>query len=302
MNRCQDQELHLESLFAGALPEDARRALDEHAATCPSCRELLALHDTLTVTPHPEPTDAAFASMRARVLLRLRQEEAAGRRALPWGRIAALAAALLLAALLGYAGGQTGGATPGHTHSSLVAELDQRAAENVSFADSEATPYVFRNLRLRTHPNGQVGLRFELATELELERPIDDPLVRELLVQSLLDRDSLVTRFDALALAPRVMDPIVQSALERSLREDPSPAVRAHALTVLAELPPSEALVDLMLAVLGEDEAVQLRLLAIDYLASAGLSQDTLRDTILEAADTKQRPALLSRLADAIDS
>ena len=217
------------------------------------------------------------------------------------GWLATLAAIAVIA--IGVAGFLTGQRTvrwdpPSDT---LLADLEMLARNHRSFADAEGSPYLFSNVRLRPSGDGSVALSFEVSTHLEVRRPAQDPLVREVLVQSLLDRSSIGARLDALELAPSVMDPKVNQAILHTLRRDANQAVRLRALGILAQQPATPEVVAAFVEVLENDESVQMRLLAIDYLGASGMSPETLRGTILESQSESAIPALLARAHQSIN-
>ena len=86
-------------------------------------------------------------------------------------------------------------------------------------------------------------------------------------------------------------------ALIFALRRDENLAVRLKALTILSDQLHQPGVESAVLATLREDDSVQMRLLALDYLAAESIDADRIREVIRE----NERPgdeALLVRLAD----
>lgn len=308
MSECTAFERHFENLIAGELDDRGRDELALHVAECADCCEIYDFHGRLADVELDEPRPEDLAAMRAAVLSRLdRGARAAGvvpfpaRRPGASLRLAAVAATVVLGVGVGgFLAGQRGASRP--LEASLLADLDEIAASNHSFADAERSPYLYSNVRLRPGADGSVELSFEVSTHVEVRRPVHDPLVKEVLVQSLMDRTSVGARLDALDLAPGVMDPKVRQALVHTLLRDPDQAVRLRASTVLAEQPASPELVAAFVGVLGNDESVQMRLLAVDYLGASGMSPEALRDRILESEPESVLPALMLRASQSFDS
>jgi hypothetical protein len=81
------------------------------------------------------------------------------------------------------------------------------------------------------------------------------------------------------------------------MRRDENLAVRQKALTILGSYPVDDAVKSAVLTTLTEDESVQMRLLALDYLASRDNDHDWIR-RVLEERESGADPTLLVRLAE----
>jgi hypothetical protein len=88
---------------------------------------------------------------------------------------------------------------------------------------------------LRLGQDGVVTLAYDVATHVEVARPLEHPLVRELLVEALLDPASSASRLRA--VAGTLPDPAVRQALVAAMLHDPSLGVRLKAQEVLAQEP-----------------------------------------------------------------
>jgi hypothetical protein len=141
-----------------------------------------------------------------------------------------------------------------------------------------------------------LALSFDVSTHLELVRDKSDPLVAEILVQSLVNPAPVGTRLEAISLV-RSMEPKVRGALIAAMLEDESLPVRIAALEKLVGQPIDPATEAAFLKVLEIEESVQMRLLAIDYLAKERVAPEVLESAIL-AGQPEAGSALFVRAQD----
>ncbi|HSR66872.1 MAG TPA: hypothetical protein VLU25_02930 [Acidobacteriota bacterium] len=325
MNSCDSFQPLFESLLSGeALSSPAREALGRHAEECRECRQLLELHRELAQGKEELPglTQSDFAAMRRRVLqgasarraqrseLSPQQQPADGS-----GRPGALklpplwsaAAAVLLlvtGALLGRltVSAQPFELAPGGGYGSLIREISAEAESNDDFSDVEESQFVFSDVSFRPLPRQRLALSFNVTRHVEVEEPVDSPLVKEVLAQSLMARgpDALGSRLKAVSLASQAMDPKVREALTFAMHRDESLAVRQKALSILAGLPMDPQVEDALLATLRDDPSVQMRLMALEVLGQHQVGSDALRQAIEEIEQRGDRAVLLkaSRLRE----
>ena len=169
----------------------------------------------------------------------------------------------------------------------LVPEIERAAYAVESLQDTAESPYVYSNLRLRDAGDGRVALSFDVATHLDMIRPKDDPLVSEVLVQAMLQDESLGGRLKAISHAAELVDPRVDEALILVMLRDPSLPVRMKALSQVASTPATRQVEEAMLQVLENEESVQMRLQAIDYLSRGELPRDELHRAINSGAPSQ---------------
>lgn len=284
---CPEYEPLVEALLADELDHDGRERLLEHAMACPGCRSFVDLHHELldVDTDDDLPGADEFAAMRRRVTWTARgtagRRGGAGlsRRGAP--RRVALAAAVAALLVAGFLAGWTGrGVGSGST---TIAEVDLPPVLETGNGDLlrpasasadglEAlgrSPYVYSNVSVSEAADGQLDLTFDVSRRVSLRGTTDDPRVRDVLLSTLLDPAPLGARLQAATLAARSMDPTVKQALLAALADDPSQAVRARCLELLAPAAGDPDVQQALVAVLRGDEAVGLRLQAIDLLAAS---------------------------------
>jgi hypothetical protein len=211
------------------------------------------------------------------------------------------AAAALVIAIGGFAAGRIVSGLGPASGDLLLATLEDGAQEHRRLRDVEDSQNIISNVAVRSVGEGRVAMSFDVARHLEIERPVDDPLVNEVLVHAILDQSSMGSRLKAVSLAGRADNGKVEEALIFSMLDDPDLPVRMRALEILADGPMSEGVEQGLMQVLRHDESMQMRLLAIEVLADGGVGgQRVLRD--FSETDEAVEPAIAERLASLTQS
>ncbi|CAM2009880.1 hypothetical protein [Acanthopleuribacter pedis] len=273
--------------------------------------DVLAVHQRLidAEAPH-EVDDAAFARMRAGVLAEIRKapkvasspDKVIQPKIAHWRQpvfLLGAAAAMLLGVLIGSRFWQNSPApiwyNPVGDAAQHGTDFRQGAARQMvsSLAqpqpDLRNLPYVYDNIAITPTPGNQVHLSFDMATHVSLVRPADDPLVREMLVNALMDRESLNNRLHAVQLSDPTMSPEVKQALVIAMRQDGELSVRLKAMAKLAPFGEEPLVSQALMEVLKNDESVQMRLNALDYLMGSNPAKgdiEALERTLRERGDT----------------
>ena len=308
MESCREFESLIDRARAEELPEHELEPLLAHLEACSGCSELFDLLGELRAgAAPPEPAAGELTTMRRAVLAELAQPQdrpfaprggapVAGRRAL------ALAAGIVFLLLAGgwwlgrNAMGQSDGgsvarrlgiggtgATGGTSDTRrLTGEIRAAAVQNRQFEDVENSLFLFSNVEVEEVSGGRLHLNFDVSRHLDLELEKNDPLVTEILVQSLIGASSVGTRIRAVGLAgsgAQPIDPKVERALLVAVRSDENLGVRLLAQAKLAERAGDPAVHAAMLAILEQEPSVQMRLAAIEFL-----TRDHIRPEDLERA------------------
>lgn len=298
------QDSPLDALFE---PPESERALWREEE---QPEAVLAIHQKFLEAELPDTVrEERFDAMRAAVLRDIQQNPKYGEPAArasatlvffrrPWFAVLAAAASLFIGLLLGSRlwnqpavpiwynpMADTGGNRPDDSRGAvkqMVAAFDQPAA------DLRNLPYVYDNIAITPTADNRVHLSFDVATHVSMVRSADDPLVREMLVNALMEDHSLNNRLSAIQLSDPVMNPEVKKALLFAMREDGELSVRLKAMAKLAGQMKDAEVSQAFMAVLKEDESVQMRLDALDYLMGANPEQseiDALEKTLRERGD-----------------
>jgi len=218
MKQCPDYEPLIEGLLADEIDADDLDRLLDHAGSCAGCRSFVDLHYQLQ---DPElvsdlPGDREFDLARQAVLTRIRADWAPRgepfaarlRRffdglALRPAWAAATAGLLVVALGLGYVAGRGSGEQllplgPGDLVADpLVRQIVVEARGNHGLEDVEDSPFEYSNVSFRQLGDERVAMSFDVTRHVELARDRDDPLVRELLAQSLINSAPVGTRLNA---------------------------------------------------------------------------------------------------------
>jgi hypothetical protein len=300
---CKTLQPALERRLLGEASAGDLAALAAHCVECAECRALCTTDSSLMeFASSAVATDAELAAVRVAVLRQARIDAAAPPRTRWWSlpplRLAIAGAAALalfvVGALVGRAG--SGGAL---ARDPLARELQRAALARTTAHDALESPFTYANVSVEPGASGRLRLEFDVSTHVVVERPTNDPLVGEVVAQTLLAGASpLAGKLQAIAVADRVLDSRVRDALAESAENDPSAVVRLKAFAELADRPGGDdgdqRTSHVALRLLTNERSVELRLAAIDYLTGNHVDRAALRRA-LDAADPATRGPLLVR-------
>ena len=295
MRRCDDYEPLIERMLSDEINDAERDRLLRHAERCADCRQFVELHHRL-LGPELEvdlPTDEEFAAVRHSVLTRIRVE-APEREGWPnlirqgWLRPAfGLGLAALLVAALG-AGVLLGRQWP-----------DQRFVSSGSFDESIGAadvPLLYSNVSLRDQGDDTVVLGYDETRHVQARLSAEDERVKRVLLQSLHNESSVGSRLETMSHARRFRDSEVRQAMIVTLLNDPNQPVRQRALEILSTYEVEENIQAALLAVLRDEESVNLRLMAMDLLVTSDLPAERFRQLVDDLQEREDR-ALVVRAA-----
>ncbi|HEY0789396.1 MAG TPA: hypothetical protein VGE86_12185, partial [Thermoanaerobaculia bacterium] len=183
----------------------------------------------------------------------------------------------------------------------LARQMQREARRNTGLEDVENSTFRYANVRVEEAGEERVRLSFDVSRHLELTVPKTDPLVTEVLVQSMLDTGSVGAKLEAIDRADNVLDPRVRGALVKAMLTDPNLGVRLEAQKKLAQRPGDPEIADALLAVLENEESVQMRLVAIEYLTRSRVDPQRLEKAV-EAGEPAGRGAVRVKARDYIMS
>lgn len=308
MTECERFEAGLDGLIAGTVSGKEQEELLAHAAACDDCAAALDLLQELGENEIPEPREFELASMRRSVRRQIERERHAPR---PWVKWAGLAMAAALATIVFASGLLVGRGTAARQQTAgplvsssagdpLTRQIKAEAVQNLRLSDVENSPYTYSNVEIADAGNGSLQLSFDVSRHLELTARRNDPLVAEVLAQSLLEPAPVGEKLRTISYAEKVADPKIRAALIRSMRTDASLPVRLKAQERLVQYRGDRIVEQALLDVLEKEESVQMRLMAIDYLTSNRVSPKVLREAIASSRPDGSS-ALYLRAADYIN-
>lgn len=297
---CKDLEPRLSLYLYAELTAEERASVDAHLAACESCRaqleETQRLHQLLSECPQPEPTAEMLAQCRQALDAALDREQLGWRGLLrSWfpgfTPFPALRAATVLTLLLF-------GFGLGWTLRPRATKLEQAAGGAVptSFAGADLA-----NMRIssisQVAPDPQTGaVRITLDAErrVTLEGSLDDPRIRQVLVDTVKRYDNAGIRRDTLdALRTQSHNPSVREALLYALRHDSNAGVRLEALRTVRGMEWGSDVYQSLLDVLERDSNVGVRVAAVDALVEHAETlgeEEALMEVVNRLATSDQNP------------
>lgn len=310
MNIEQKIKKLLEKLQSGEIDQEGMKKLEEYVRKYPQYAEFIKTHELLVKgelsVPEPEPEQ--FSRMRANVMREIRNanEVKPGRIQILMEkiRIYAMKPEMAVAALTLIIGIFLGRALPpdqASLASDLMKQINVLASENTRLEDVRKSPYTYSNVSFREVDGGNISLSFDVTTHLDMVSEKEDPLVRDIIAQSIINPSNVGAELKAISYTKGVVDRKLKEALVYSMLYAPIMAVRLKAMTSLSDYENDSFIQDAFLKVLGDEESVKMRLLAIDYLTKSQLSSDTLQK-VLSESDIPPSPAVMIKAKNYIEN
>ncbi len=295
---CEETQRALDELFAAGETGEADEATLNHLEHCSECSAVFDILGRIRKADScPEPSDGQFASMRHAVLREIRRAEARkpGFRDLATAfflrPVVATACAILLIGigfLAGRQGGKTDMASPGSASSAgddaLLQQIMHEAGKNHGVQDFRQAQYTYDNVKASPAGPGLVALRFDVTRHVALTLPKADPLVTEVLIQTLVSPSPVGAKLQAITHAGTLPDPKVRDGLIQAMLMDPNLGVRLKAQSRLIEQDGDPVIENALLRVLQNEESVQMRLVAIDHLTRRKVAPNLIQRAIAPAS------------------
>jgi hypothetical protein len=290
MNNCSEYEGLLGKMVTDEIAPTEIERLRDHARQCDNCGGLLKLQDDLRAAgqqeadvPAEDLQQVRYAVLRS-IHLRVHPSTISRGKA-GWTRVgfarltwaSGLAAAVFVG---GFFIGNLWSTRHGDPGSALIRQIYSDARKEKSLHDVENSPLMYSNVLFNRVGDQKLSLSFDVTRHVELTAGPEDPLVRNLLIQALLNPSPLGARLKAISFAETNKDPEIKRALILSMLNDPSVAVRLKTESSLLNYRNDSEVQAAFLQVLRKEESVQLRLVALDYLVGNNVSQETLREIV----------------------
>ncbi|MBI2212929.1 MAG: zf-HC2 domain-containing protein [Acidobacteria bacterium] len=312
--KCVEIQKAMDELFDETLEESRADELLEHIDGCAECAAHWGLVGRLRASAAAEPTDADLLAMRRGVIRSIR----AGAPGTA-GWIEALRTMLMtpafgasVALLIVVGAFMAGRATHRAERSAspalasagdvIVDEIHLAASRNRELADVENSPFSYANVEVEDAGGGKLALRFDVSRHVDVVLPKSDPLVADVLAQSLLDQSSVGSQLQAISYSTPAVAPKVREALVRAMLDDANLAVRMKAQETLVATPGDPVVEDGLLAVLQTEESVQMKLVAIDYLTRSKVEPERLREAVAPRESTAPVDAVYVKAMNYVNS
>lgn len=280
---CKDFEPSLALYVYDELSADARTALESHLATCESCRQAVgkarALKQILSERATPEFAPELLARCR------LNLDDALDRERLGWRNLLrdwlpplamahpARAVSALVLVAFGFSLGWI-----------LRPRADvvetPRATSPVSAIGASLVPPDLTNARINSisqvapgPETGAVRITLNAERRVTMEGSLDDPHIRQVLVDAVKSYDNPGIRLDTLdVLRQGASDPAVQEALLYALAHDPNAGVRLEALKSVRKMGWSPEVRESLVRVVERDANPGVRDGAVDELVNRAIN------------------------------
>lgn len=289
MNKCRLYDKLFQKLINGEIDPEEEQIYYLHLKECPSCHEQFEIHqslyDPVLNLPLPEPEE--FSKLRQTVIRNVRLTKKRGKKQYFEGLFDILfhqrarsiyaGVTVIIIFFLGFYANQFFRSEP---EGNLVNTIHYAAVNNIALQEVENSPYVFSDVQFRKLDEVNIALSFTVSTHLDIIRPKYDPLVKEVLAQTLLNPEPVGTRLKSISIAIGMMDAKIKESLIFALHQDPSRAVRIKAMTSLMNYPGDEQIQNAFLTLLKNETSVNMRLLAIEYLTQTNIRTSVLRTAL----------------------
>jgi hypothetical protein len=282
----------IEKLLSEEIDQNEMDQLEEYMLQYPEYKDLIMTHRKLTgfEFPAPDPDSGLFNNMRADVLrkIRLKGEKSPGFFLKHFSNIKdfALRPEMAVAALTLIIGFLLGRALPPDQEtltSSLMDRISSLATENTNLEDVQRSPVIYSNVRYKDINDNMVSINLDATTHLDFIRKKDDPLVRDIMAQTLLSSSNINSELKAISYTKDIVDPKLKEALIFSMHNTPTLAIRMKAMSGLMNYKFDNEIKEAFLKVLREEESVKMRLAAIDYLTNVQVTPTSLQEALNES-------------------
>jgi hypothetical protein len=294
MKECSDFESLIDRAQMGQASDQEMETLLDHLESCSDCSDAFeALGRLRNDDSYPEPASGELLSMRNEVVRKIRQgqsRENIGSFSVAsfLMRPAFISVFALGILVLGFFLGVRLVRSPaknGEAQSSAGPDRCTNAIKKVAqshavYEDIVNSPFTYTNVRVAEEKAGTVHLSFDVSRHMDLSLKRDDPLLAEVLVQSLLEPSGVDARLAAISISQNVPDSKIKKSLIFAMLHDENLAVRMTAQTKLIERRGDPEITDSLLAVLEREPSVRMRLVAIDYLASCRIQPKLLEQAV----------------------
>jgi len=212
----------IKKLQTGELDPAGQEELQKHLDQNPEYEDILKIHNLLNSSGSmaPEPEVEQFSQMRAAVLrkIRLSEQNSPGRieQFLNNVRDHAMRPEMAVAALTLIIGFLLGRALPPDENSlstNIMDQISTLAQGNTKLDDIKKSPYLYTNVSFKEVDPENVALSFDVTTHLDMVSKKSDPLVRDVIAQSLINPSNLGAELKAISYTEGVFDRKIKEAL-----------------------------------------------------------------------------------------
>jgi len=304
MKKCEKYTDIIEKLISGEITSGESELLNEHIKNCNDCVQLVNMHNELvqldSALEQPDAEDLNL--MRHEVLRSLRSEQDNALH-VKWAKfinylqsflrrpeLAFAAVALIIGIFLGRAlppdeNGIAGG---------IVKQISKIANQNIRLSDTQNSEYQFSNVSMEQLEDETIELSFDVSTHLDLVRHKNDPLVKEVIAQTLMNPENVGTGLRAVTYSESILDDKIKNALIFTVQNAPLLSVRLKAMDGLLKYKNDPLITEAFVDLLQKEQSMKMNLMAVDYLTESNVNKDTLK-SVLSEIDPKRSTAIFVR-------
>ena len=276
MDKCKKYHELIKKQISSGLDEKETTFLTEHTKRCQACSDLLKVHENIERNKEsiPIPTKDEFRVMRQNTLRQIRLSESSkfdvmlDRLKGFFTRVEFAYGLALLFLIFSIYSFYSSDKAQDRIPSDLIEQIDYNAQQNHTLSDIENSPYTYSNIEIKEMDDQKIHLGFNVSTYIELIRDKNDPIVKEILAQSIINSPQTGAKLSTIAYAEELMDPKLEETLLFVVQNDPDLAVRLKALSILTKYANDDQIQDTFLSVLKNEESIQMRLIVLDYLTA----------------------------------
>jgi len=317
MQSCKRYKNLIKKYLSDEITKNELSILKQHLNECPLCNELLELNDQLMKNTNYNPSETLsssdFENMRQKVFNSLSKNNTKtfsfkefifSKFYNPTIRFSpGLAFALIIIVFLTgfYINKNLTKSSVDYTNCQL-ADIKKVALQNHTLNDVEDSPYLFTDVRIQRTDLGEIELDFNVTRTVRYVADQNDPLVKEVIAQALINQTNDGYRMVALDISENVIDPKIKEALIFTALYDENSAVRTKALEILGELKLDQKLQDAFIKILNNESSVAMKLMTLDILAKNNISSNALLPILKERFEYDQNPSVKLKAANYIHS
>ncbi len=309
MDKCKKYHDLIIKLIALGLNEKEHVILNEHISTCNDCANYLFLHKNIEQSQKdiPMPSSDEFRIMRQNTLRQIRLSDSSKLTSLInqikslFVKVEFAYSIAILFLIFGLYSLFYPYINQGKIPSDLIEQIDYTAQQNHSLSDIENSPYTYSNIEIKEMDDQRIHLGFNVSTYIELTREKNDPLVKEILAQSIINSRQTGAKLSTISYAEEIIDPKLKEILLYVIQNDSDLAVRLKALNILTRYANDDQIQNAFLSVLKKEESVQMRLMVLDYL-TANKIDTSLMVRELSTATTRINQPILVKAQEYIEN
>lgn len=311
MEKCEYYINLLEKLLGDEISKQENEILLSHIKSCKDCAEIYHAHELMlnSASPFNHINEIDLQKMRRSVLNSIKSKHTKSpsniyRKYAEYIQSFFKRPELVFAAvalIIGFFFGRMLPPDESGFTSGIVRQINNIAKKNIHFTDTQNSSYRFSNVSMKELDGQKISMSFDVSTHLDIVREKNDPLVKEILAQTLMNQENLGSRLKAISYSETILDDKIKDALMFSMQHAPLPAIRLKAMSSLMKYENDAEIQQAFVKVLKEESSIKMNLMAIDYLTGSDFNVDSLR-SVLSEIDPQKSTAVFVRAKEYLEN